>query len=101
MLKLQPDPTFWAKVTIPLPGGSNGEVKMEFVHMDSEQLEKYTTDRGSVNDAAAVLKIAKGWDNEETFDEVHVGKFLKNYMGAGRAIARTFVEELMQVRVGN
>lgn len=106
-LKLKPDPTFWAAVSIGMPGAEPQVVKFEFLHMSKDKFESYRENATPVNDAQAVMRVAKNWDviaEGETvapFTEENINEFLKNYHAAGRAIARTFVNELLQVRVGN
>lgn len=100
-LKLQPAPTWWCKVDIPQPGGEPLQVSFEFKHMNKEELEKHQT-VGVVADAKAIMAIAVNWkDVDGEFNEENIALLLKNYHGAGRAIARTFVSELMQVKLGN
>lgn len=110
-LKLQPDPTFWCKVPIRIPGQDEPAIlEIEYKHRDKLQFEEFTkvNNESKVNDAKAFMNLAKSWklptadgQGVEPFTEEVIAKFLSNYQGAGRAVANKYVEELMQVRLGN
>jgi hypothetical protein len=101
MLKLKPDPTFYAKVAIPVPGAKPAMVKFQFRHMTKDQAEKWRQSVDGRDDVELILDIACGWDLAEAFDEENVGFLVQNYIGAGIAVVRTYLEELAGARLGN
>jgi hypothetical protein len=101
-LKLKADPTFVIPVAIPLPGGKEEKIKVEFIHKTRDELKAFQEERLDSSDAKTIMKIAKNWfEVEGEFNEENITEFLRNYHGAGLAIARTYIQELMQVRLGN
>lgn len=101
-LKLQPAPTFWAKVPIPLPGGEKHEIELEFVHKTRDDLDKWRSEKDVKTDGKAVMTIVKNWRGVEgDFNEDNINAVLQNYHGAGIAIGRTYIEQLMQLKLGN
>jgi hypothetical protein len=101
MLKLKPDPTFFAKVSIPVPGAKPASVKFQFRHKTKDEAEKWRQSVDGRDDVELILDIACGWDLAEAFDEENVGFLVQNYIGAGIAVVRTYLEELAGARLGN
>jgi hypothetical protein len=101
MLKLKPDPTFFAKVSIPVPGAKPASVKFQFRHKTKDQAEQWRQSVDGRDDVELILDIACGWDLAEPFDEENVGFLVQNYIGAGIAVVRTYLEELAGARLGN
>lgn len=106
-LRLKPDPTFWSEVKIPLPGGKVEIIECEFVHMNQDEYTAYQpSEQKDVADQ--IKRIVKNWkgvvgeDGEALeFNSENIKAILFNYHGAGRAIGQTFVNQLLQVRLGN
>jgi hypothetical protein len=104
MLKLQPNPTFKAKVSIPTPGGEKVEVELTLRHMTREGLEQFLTgpeakDRSDEDSIMAIVSAWSGVDAEFSRDSVAL--LLQQYHAAGRAIVSAWVSELTQARLGN
>lgn len=102
-LKLQPAPTFKAKVVIPAPGAPI-EIVFEFLHKTKKGLEEFATGDKAKDrsDVETVLEIAKGWDDvEEEFGKEAIAGLCENYHAAARSIADTYMRELTQARLGN
>lgn len=98
--KLQPNPTFSAPVSIPLPGGGTAPVTFEFRHRTADQLTEWLKQEMG-DDVAAILQSAVGWDLAEPFDEANVGLLVQNYIGCGKPIVETYLRELTRARQGN
>lgn len=92
-LTLDPNPTFSAKVAVPLAGGGTGDVVMTFKHMDRDQLNAWAT-KNHASDEQAVLEIATGWDLVDPFDADSLTKLFSKHMRAARAIIDAFLFEL-------
>jgi tail assembly chaperone len=87
-LKLTADPTFEAKVVIPLPGGSRSDpVGFTFKHMTMSQLKAFVAEVGEGKpDVEVVGAIVAGWDLADAFNSENVKTLLNNYAKAGEAI---------------
>jgi hypothetical protein len=104
MLKLQANPTFKAKVAIPIPGGDSVPVEFEFKHMTKDALtafmEKQQTDGGSFDTIAHEVAILfLGVD--QAFSKDALTLLLQNYMAAAREIAGAYAHELSKAKSGN
>lgn len=106
-LKFKPDPTFTARVMIPVHGGDPAPVVFTFKHRTkdamSRLLDKVQAEvpAGTRSDVQVVQDIASGWDFEEPFTAKNIELLLQNYAGAGRAIFNSYVQEIGQARSGN
>lgn len=102
-LKLDPTPTFWAKVAIPVPGSDKGaEIECEFVHMTREEYASFTSSAGDRTDHETAMLLLRGWKGPDmAFSSEALAKLLANYHGAAFAIAEKFATELGKVRAGN
>lgn len=101
-LKLQADPTFKAKVPIPIPGGAPHPVEMEFRHRTRKELDDLLDrHKKSALDVDFVLAVVIGWDLEDKFERKNVATLLDQYGGAARAISETYTRELLGLRLGN
>lgn len=89
MLKLAPNPTFKAKVGIPVPGQkSDVQVEFEFRYMTREEWEQLIHSRESMTDDQAAAEVVVGWSGvDEPFGPDAMAKLLKFYPTAGTAIA--------------
>lgn len=103
MLKIQADPTFTSRVSIPTPQGPV-EIKMVFRHMDTETYNEFVTREGTLqrNNEDAIMDIAEGWSGVDgEFNRENVAKVCKQYHQAAAAIVTTFALELTQARAKN
>lgn len=98
--RLQPAPTFKAKVDIPVHGGSAVAVEFEFKHRTRDQIAEFFKDekRGDVD---TILEVLAGWELDDPFGRESVELLVQNYAGAAPAIVARYVEELIQARKGN
>jgi hypothetical protein len=99
-LTLNANPTFKAKVGIPLPGSEEAaEVEFTFKHRTRDELDKWMAE--PAEDLQKVLEMATGWDLPDKFTEPNVKKLLQNYFGAAGAIVTGYLAELMKAKTGN
>lgn len=99
-LTLKPDPTFKAKVGIPVPGSDEpAEVEFVFKHRTRDELDKWMSETGE--DLQKVLEMASGWDLPDKFTDANVQKLLQNYFGAASAIVTGYLSELLKAKTGN
>jgi hypothetical protein len=100
MIKLKPNPTFLAKVTIPAAGMDPLVIEMEFKHMTKTQFIAWAGSK--LPDIDATMEIAAGWrDVDESFSKEAVAFLLENYQPAAFAIFETYARELRLGREKN
>jgi hypothetical protein len=103
MLKIQADPTFTSKVTIPTPNGPV-DIKVEFKHRDTDELASFIKEeqeRGRSNEDA-ILDLAVNWHGVDgEFNRENIAKVCKQYHQAAGAICETYFTELTQARAKN
>ena len=108
MFQLEPNPTFTAPVSIPLPGGETATVDFTFAHMGRKALQRFLDRVKDLPDAEAVGDVVDGWsgvagaDGEPLpYTEEALAAMLDNYHGASLAILQTYIRELTGQRVKN
>jgi hypothetical protein len=100
MFKLQPNPSFWAKVPITIPGQSKPEeIELEFLYLPEDerraQLDGKTTDE-------MLSLLVKDWRDVDTaFSAENFQRFLKNYPRARLDVLETYNRELYEARAKN
>lgn len=100
-LKLNPDPTFRAKVTIPVPGSADVPVEFEFKHRTRDEMDAFLKKAPELQDAALILEIASGWELSDAFTEDNLNRLAQNYIMAPQAIFHAYLEELTKAKVKN
>lgn len=100
-LKLVANPTFQAKVGIPVAGGETVDVLMTFKHRTKSALDEFVNSRSGKSDAESFMEMVSAWDLEDEFTAANVDLLLENYIGAAMATFRAYVEQLVQAKVGN
>lgn len=100
-LKLVPDPTFRAKVGIPVAGGDPATVSMTFKHRTTKELDAFIKSREDKLDIDTFFEMVVGWDLTDEFNRENVEKLLQNYGGAALAIYQAYVGELIGARIKN
>jgi hypothetical protein len=100
-LALKANPTFQAKVGIPVAGGASVDVLFTFKHRTKTQLAEFVNTRADKTDEATVLDMVTAWDLEDAFGPDSVKELLENYIGAALATYHTYVEELTKAKSGN
>jgi len=103
-LKLLANPTFRAKVNIPLPGGEKADFVGIFKHRTADQLREFSTGEEAKgrSDIDTVMAMLTGWEEVDAeFSAEAVSQMLQQHHAAARAIGDAYVRELMQARLGN
>lgn len=100
-LKLVANPTFKAKVGIPVAGGEVVEVEMTFKHRTKSALDEFIKSRDKKTDTESFLEMVEAWDLEDAFTRESVDLLLENYIGAALATYRTYIDQLLQHKVKN
>lgn len=100
-LSLLAAPTFSAKVGIPLAGGAVVEVEMTFKHRTKDALDEFMQSRAGKSDVETFLDMVQGWELDDEFGKESVERLLQNYIGAGLATYRKYIDELVQAKLKN
>lgn len=100
-IKLEPNPTFRAVVTIQPPGdGKPFDIDCEFRHKTTEQRDKFA--KSTENDLDAVREILVGWkDDAVPYSDDALAVLIANYPNGAVAFIATYLRELMGARRGN
>lgn len=103
MFKLQPNPTFKAKVPVSIPGQDKPQaIEMEFRHMSREAMREYFESLPGQSDAEALARIVVGWsDVDQAFSPEALAVLLDNYPSAAGLIFETYRNELFEARRKN
>lgn len=99
--KLQPNPTFKAKVAIPAAGSEALEVEFTFKHRTRADLEAFVQASTTRPDPATILEMATGWELSDALSQENLELLSQNYIGASRAIFDKYIEEHTKARLGN
>lgn len=100
-LKLNPEPTFKAKVGIPVPGSRPAEVLFTFKHRTRDEVIAWVEGSRDATDVDSVLDVVVGWELEDEFNRENVERLCNNYPGSGLVIISTYLDELRGARVKN
>ena len=100
-LKLVANPTFRAKVGIPVAGGVEVPVEFVFKHRTKTALDEWIKSRTDKGDIDSFMEMVEGWDLEDPFNRENVETLLENYIGTALATYRVYVDQLIQSKLKN
>ncbi len=120
MFKLQPNPTFWAPVSISIPGeAEEGTIEIEFKHKTKKELAAYLRpaptkaaakgadkpadpDAVAKKDLADMLSIVADWKGlDAPFTADNMASLIESYHGAAQAIIGAYLAALLERRQKN
>ena len=94
--KLQPDPTFRRKVSIPIPGDAKaGEIEFVFRFRGRDDLSDFfkSVQLGEKDRIAAILEMASGWDLADEFNAANVALLDQTFIGSLEVITEAYWQE--------
>jgi hypothetical protein len=100
-IKLQPNPTFKAKVLVHIPGNEPEPVEFTFKHRGRKALKDYAETMQGKSDAELIMDLATGWDLADTFNAENVGLLADNYLAAPGAVWDAYLAELTKAKEKN
>ncbi|WP_426287548.1 phage tail assembly chaperone [Luteibacter sp. E-22] len=101
-IKLDPNPTFSAPVSIPVHGGEPVAVSFTFRHRTRSAWEAWLKDElPGMEDADVIRALACGWELDDEFTRENIERLLENYGGANMAVFNAYERELSGARVKN
>ena len=104
MFKIQPNPTFTAKVGISVPGTAKpAEIEVEFKFLKRSAVKEFwDTLTGDRKDAEALAEVIVGWKGvDQPYSPAALETLLDNYPAAARDLFNAFSNELMASRQKN
>lgn len=103
MFKLQPKPTFKARVAITVPGETKpAEIEVEYKHMGVEQVRAFFEGLTGKQDAEALGEIVVGWSGvDAAYSTEALATLLNNFPSSAAAMFETFRRELFEARRKN
>lgn len=107
-IKLVQDPTFTAKVPVPVHGDGAVDTEFTFKHRTRSEMETFLKrvnvphgQEGALTDVQLVMECACGWELADTFNEENVKEFVSQYIGGPAAVFDTYVLEMAGARLKN
>lgn len=104
-LKLQPDPTFKAKVGIAVPGAADVPVEFTFKYRDREEMKVFLARLNDpevkVSDAELIEDMCTGWELTDPFTRESLEKLVLNYIQSTSAIFDKYLDEHTKARAKN
>lgn len=103
MFKLQPNPTFKAKVALSIPGESAPvSIEVEFRHMSKSAMRDYFATLGDRTDVDALADIVVGWSGVDApFDRTALATLVDNYPASAGELFEAFRREAIEARRKN
>ncbi|QZA80183.1 phage tail assembly chaperone [Deefgea piscis] len=103
MFKLQPKPTFKAKIALSIPGQDKQvEVTIEFKHLPRPQVKEFFDQLEGKKDHEALSEIVVGWDGiDAPFDHAALETLCVNYPTAGSELFAGFRKSFLESRTKN
>lgn len=100
-IKLIPEPTFNAKVPIPVPGGKPVDVEFTFIHRPRPEVQKWLEESKDATGVESIQWCTKGWELDDEFTAENIQLLCDNYHGAAVEVMRTYFDALRGARTKN
>lgn len=101
-LKLQPDPTFKAKVEIAVPGSAPATVTFTFKYRSRPEMERLMESvKQMETDVELVMSVACGWDLADDFNEVNVQTLVDSYISSPASVFEVYCAQQTGFRAKN
>lgn len=103
MFKLQPNPTFKAKVGISVAGAAKPvEIEVEYRYLKKSEVKEYFENLSGKDDAQALAEIVVGWSGpDQAYSTETLALLLENFPAAARDMFGAFSRELLEARTKN
>lgn len=100
-LVLTANPTFKAKVSIPVAGGPAVPVEFTFKHRSKDDFQEWVGAIADKDDVVLIQEVASAWELDEPFDFDHITQMTQNYIGSARAVIETYIAQQTAAKLGN
>lgn len=103
MFKLIPNPTFWAKVEVAVPGIEVPAIfEVEFKHLPREAIKTFFAGIAGKQDAEALGELVSNWRGiDAEYSKDNLAALLNNYPAAAEGFFAAFRRELLEARRKN
>lgn len=102
MFKLTPNPTFWAKVEIHVPGGEPMPLEIEFRHMSRDEAVRFAESIATREPIESLRAAVAGWRGADVeFSDDALATLHRNYVSAADRILAAYLDELRGARRKN
>lgn len=103
MFKLQPKPTFWAKVPLSIPGEAKpAEIDVEFKWLGKAALKTYFEGLADKEDVAALGEIVNDWKGPDApYTQENLGRLLDAYPASAMELFDAFRREQFEAKEKN
>ena len=98
---LSANPTFKAKVAIPVPGSKPADIEFTFKHRSKDALKEFMEDMKEKEDVDLLQDLVSGWDIDDAFNAESLEKMIQNYPGSALAIYQAYMVEMSGARAKN
>lgn len=100
-LKIKAEPTFRAKVMVPVAGGEDVEVEFEFKHRSRSDLVEFMKTAMSRKSADVVEDMLAGWQFADQFTRKNIELLIDDHIGVDGRLLDKYCESLVGRRLGN
>lgn len=100
-LKLVAEPSFRAKVPVPVAGKDPVDVEMTFKYRTRKDLQTFMAERVGMQDIDTFMDMVLAWELDDEFNRENAETFLDIYGGAAVATYRAYCGELIGARIKN
>ena len=103
MFRLEPNPSFWARVALSIPGKEKpAYIEIEFKHKSRENLKEFLESLSDRDDLEALSEIITNWKGVDAdFSRENLSEMLANYPKAAHEIFSVYHEEMLEARRKN
>lgn len=105
MFKLKPDPTFWMKVSIPVPGSSQAPLELECKHRTRSELDELVEELAARDNMSrkrlqkVLEQTVVGWRGADSeFSAEALRQAAQNYPGFADQVLTDYLQELRGTR---
>lgn len=103
MFKITPNPTFWAKAQLSIPGEAKpASIDVQFKHLGREALKEFFEGLEGKQDIDALAQIVTGWRGVDVeFSIENLTLLLDNYPSAAMSFFNAFRKEALESKEKN
>ncbi len=102
MFKLEPNPTFFARAEIHVPGQGKGAIEAEFRFLDKAARAAFEDSLGDKSNLEALLEIMVGWrEVAAPFTPENLKRLLDTYETSAKALFKAFYDEISGAALKN
>lgn len=95
IFKLEPAPSFWTPVELPIPGGV-ATIRVRYTYRNVDDFAAFVQTIKDMADVDALMLMIEEWSGPDAaFSKETLQRLLRNYPRATRALYKTYRTELL------